>query len=88
MFLFFFDKKSFNNLLGGATHVHAVDASPSYVCTDKWLQQQIHSAPSVFLTKKKQPAWKTQPAFERNMASPSYAQSKAQMDHPREFIDY
>ena len=36
LFLFFFDKISFFQLLCGATHILIIDVSSSHVCTNEW----------------------------------------------------
>ena len=64
-FCSFFEK----NEIMSAAHALTVDASSSHMCTDKWLPTASTLCPSVFPAKKAQ------------AVSPSYAQSKAHMNH-------
>ena len=59
---------SFNSLFG-ATNTLAVDASSSHVCTDEWRPTASTFCPLSLPYKK------------ARVVSPSYAQSKAQMNH-------
>ena len=63
--------KIFQPLLCDATHVIAVDVSSSHMYTDEWLQTASTLCPCSCPCRKVQ------------RVSPSYAQSKAQMDHPK-----
>ena len=63
-------------LLRSVTHAHVADASSPHVCTDEW-----HSTASTLCPL-------SLPRKKAKAVSPSYAQIKAQMDHPREFPNY